>query len=194
MAADGHDLYITSDSPPEVSRYDTVTTERTILIDPYGTPIDVTVDRHHDVFATNVGKPDSIAMWSAGPRSPREITCTKLGLAEAIATHDEGDVFVNGYMKGFTGVLEFPAAGDGSDASRCRALALKSETAPVGLAIDPKDDALITLDDPDQCAGGIEGLMRRMRSASSSATKMSAARSITSTRRASPTAFRWAVT
>jgi len=161
MVANGHVLAITSDFPPQVVTYDLDTKTEATLADPFGTPVDIAIDKNGDLFVVNVGQTYNVGMYPAGSSQEQELVCGVQSVPEEIAVDDEGDIFMNGYGPGsFQGVAEIPNGPNGPDPQHCTRLALKSEPGyTAGLAVDPKTDDLIVLDDPDDCAGGIEGRM-----------------------------------
>jgi hypothetical protein len=154
MAADGNVVAIANYSPPEVLSYNVKTKTAKTLSDPYGDPLDIAVDKHGTLYAMNGA---NVAVFKAGSSQPTELSCGYMTEAEAIAVDNEGDVFVNGYGPGgFVGVVEYPVG-----SSSCTKLHLRSESGYVaGVGIDPTNDDLIVVDDPDLCAGGLEGRMR----------------------------------
>lgn len=160
MVANGHVVAIVNQHPPEVVLYDLKTKSESTLPDPYGTPIDIAVDKNSTLYVTNIAKTGNVTMYPAGG-SPKELVCRHMSTGEAVAVDNEGDIFVNGYgPAGFAGVVEIPNGPSGPQPQNCMRLALKSELGYVaGLAIDPKTDDLIVLDDPSSCAGGSEGRM-----------------------------------
>ena len=161
MVANGDNLAIVRQNPPGVVRYNVKTQAETILSDPNGTPIDLAIDTNGNVFALNIaGSSGNVTMYRANSSKPIELNCQHIGLGEAIAADNEGDIFVNGYDQSFTGVVEIPNGLKGPQPGKCKRLALLPENGYVaGVAVDPKTDDLIVLDDPDLCAGGEEGRM-----------------------------------
>ncbi len=159
IAADGNLIAIPDGN--RIVLYDVATTSKIALPDPYGTAVDVAFDKHATLYVLNIaGSAGNVAMYPAFSTQPVELTCQYLGTGEGIAVDNEGDVFVNGYeVDTPTGVVEFPNGPNGPQPQNCIRLKLNNEGSPAGLAIDPKTDDLITLGNPDQCAGGIEGLM-----------------------------------
>ncbi len=154
MAADGNVVAIANYNPAEIVTYNVRTKRERTLADPYGGPVDVAIDKLGTIYALNL---DSIAVFKAGSSQPSELTCSAVSNGIAIAVDNESDVFVNGYgSHGFMGVVEFSAG-----SSTCKALTrLRQERGYAGgIGIDPKTDDLIVVDDPDDCAGGIEGRM-----------------------------------
>ena len=98
----------------------------------------------------------SVAVFKAGSSQPAELTCSYINIGEAIAVDNESDVFVDGYgPNGFMGVVEYAAG-----SQNCTKLHLRPQHGYVGgVGVDPKTDDLIVVDDPDLCAGGLEGRM-----------------------------------
>jgi hypothetical protein len=162
MVADGNELAIASQSPPGVVLYDVTTQAQSTLPDPNGIPLDIAIDKNANLFVLNVQGDDrgNVTMYRANSAKAIELNCRYIGFGEAIATDNEGDVFVNGYQQSFTGVVEIPNGPKGPQPDRCGRLDLRPENGYVaGIAVDPKTDDLIVLDDPDLCAGGQEGRM-----------------------------------
>ena len=160
MAADGRELAIADQGKPGVVLYDLTTKTARVFTDPYGVPIDVAVGRNADVYLLNEAgsSASSVVRYPAYSREPEEITCKDLVRGVAIATDNEGDVFVNGYGAKSAGVVEIPNGPNGPQSGRCERLALQPEPGYVaGLAVDPKTDDLVVVSDPETCSGGIEG-------------------------------------
>jgi hypothetical protein len=153
MAADGNLIVIANYSPAEIITYNLQTKAETTMSDPYGGPFDVAVDKQGNIYAMSS---TTVAVYKAGSSQPTEMTCSSINLGEAIAVDNEGDVFVNGYGPGsFMGVVEYPAG-----SQSCVKLHLRTERGYIaGVGVDPKTDDLIVVDDPDLCAGGLEGRM-----------------------------------
>lgn len=158
MAADGNTLAIPAGN--SVLLYNLANAETATLPDPYGFPIDVAFGKHGTLYALNVASgAGNLVMYRASSPQPQLLTCAYIATGEEIAVDNEGDVFVNGYEKNTpTGVVEIPNP-LGAQPESCFRLKLNYENSPAGLAIDPKTDDLITLDNPGQCAGGEEGRM-----------------------------------
>jgi hypothetical protein len=158
MIGDGRVVAVATYSPANVVIYNINTKHVRRLPDPFGGPFDLAIDKNETIYALNiVSNSSNVAMYPAGSTNPTELTCAALQIGEAIAADNEGDVFINGYPKtGNANVFEIPHGH-----STCKPLNnLNSEPGYVaGIAVDPKTDDLVVLDDPDLCAGGIEGRM-----------------------------------
>ncbi len=162
MVADGHVLAIARQTPPAIVRYNLATKSTQVLPDPYGAPIDLAIDKSGNIYALNrlPSSASTVTVYPAASSKPTELSCTFLVNGAAIAADNEGDVLVNGSGAAFTGVVEFPSGPSGPQSQNCKKLALQPEEGYVaGLAVDPKTDDLIVLDDPGSCSGGIEGQM-----------------------------------
>jgi hypothetical protein len=162
MVANGNVVTILDQAPARVVQYDIATKAKRMLPDPYGVPIDVAIDKSANLYALNriSSAASTVTMYRAGSSTPQELTCKYLDTGVAIAADYEGDVFVNGFGSTFTGVVEIPNGSSGPQSQKCKKLALQPEEGYVaGLAIDPKTDDLVVLDDPGFCSGGIEGQM-----------------------------------
>jgi hypothetical protein len=153
MAANGETMVIANYSPGEIVTYDLKTKAETTGADPYGQPYDVAVDRKGAIYAMNKA---SVAVFKTASSQPSELTCSYVDLAEAIAVNNEGDVFVDGYgPNNSMGVVEYPHG-----TTTCTVPHLRASRGYIaGVGVDPKTDDLIVIDDPDLCAGGIEGRM-----------------------------------
>jgi hypothetical protein len=161
MVGNGHVVAITAQYPPEVVLYNLDTKNERTLPDPLGTPTDIAIDKNATLYVINIGRTDNVGMYPAGSSHETELICKVLSNPEEIAVDNEGDIFINGYGPGrFVGVAEIPNGPNGPEPQNCTRFFLKSEPGfTAGLAIDPKTDDLIVLDDPGQCAGGPEGRM-----------------------------------
>jgi hypothetical protein len=154
MAADGNVVVIANYYPAEVITYNVKTKAKTTLPDPYGIPYDMAVGKNGTLYAMNLA---SVTVYRHGSKNPSLLTCSLIVKSEGIAVDNEGDVFVNGYAPGSVAalVIEYPAG-----SKECTRPDLRPERGYAGgVAIDPKTDDLIVVDDPDQCAGGSEGRM-----------------------------------
>jgi hypothetical protein len=153
LAADGDTVIIANYSPAEVVTYNIDTQAETTLSDPYGGPIDVAVDKRGDIYALNLA---NVAVYKSGSSQPSKLSCSYVNEGEAIAVDKQGDVFVDGYGSGsFQGVIEYPHG-----SNRCTVPHLRASRGYIaGVGVDPNTDDLIVVDDPDLCAGGLEGRM-----------------------------------
>ena len=151
LAADGNVVIASNYSPAEVVTYDLKTRVQKKLSDPYGGPLDVAVGKSGTIYALN---PGSVAVFKPSS-SPSELRCSQIDTGEAIAVNNEGDVFVDGYGQQFQGVVEYP-----NGSTKCIVPHLRASRGYIaGVGVDPKTDDLIVVDDPDLCAGGLEGRM-----------------------------------
>ena len=152
LAASGNVIAIANYSPPEVVTYNVQTKAQSTLSDPYGGPLDVAIDKNGTIYAMNI---NNVAVFPAGSSTPTELTCGYITDGQAIAVDNEGDVFVNGYAGNGMGVAEYAKG-----SQTCTRPHLRAERGYVGgIGVDPKTDDLIVVDDPDLCAGGLEGRM-----------------------------------
>jgi hypothetical protein len=136
--------------------YDLATKSATALSDPDGTPVDAAVGKDGAIYISNFTAKRSNVLVYPPHAAAYDVTCGLHG-PDAIAVDNEGDVFLNDQI--LTAVIEIPHGGRGLDAKQCRRLDLVPREAgyTAGIAIDPKTDDLLVLDDPDECAGGTEG-------------------------------------
>ena len=153
MAANHDTIVIANYKPAYVVTYNLRTKKEVSIGDPYGQPYDVAVDKQGTIYALNS---TSVAVYKSGSTQPTELSCSNISLGEAVAVNNEGDVFVDGYGPGsFAGVVEY-----GHGSNTCTTPPLQPvEGYIAGVGVDPKTDDLITIDDPDLCAGGYEGRM-----------------------------------
>jgi hypothetical protein len=162
MAGNGNVIAITDEYPAQIVLYNVSTKSKSTLPDPFGVPIDIAMDKNAALYVINIARNvGNVTMYPAGSPVPKKLVCKYLTTPEAIALDNEGDIFVNGYLSNnLAGVVEIPNGPGGPDPDSCVQLHLRAEPGYVaGLAVDPKTDDLIVLDDPDDCAGGIEGRM-----------------------------------
>ena len=162
IVAHGNELAIAGETPAEVIAYNVATAQKTVLPDMYGTPVDIAIDTKLNLYVANIAKPSgNVTMFAPGSPQGRNLSCKYINLPEAIAVDNEGDIFTDGYgPKNRAGAVEIPNGPNGPEPQDCSLLDLKAQPGYIGgLAIDPKNDSLIVLDDPDLCAGGIEGRM-----------------------------------
>ncbi|HZY96426.1 MAG TPA: hypothetical protein VFE35_04930 [Candidatus Cybelea sp.] len=153
MVANGNTVAIANYSPAEVVTYNVKTKVENTLPDPYGSPVDIAIDKKATLYALNLA---SVAVYKAGSSQPTELTCSYIYDAFAIAVDNEGDVFVNGYGPGgFMGVVEYPGG-----SKPCIKPHLRAELGyAAGIGVNPRNDDLIVVDNPNLCAGGFEGRM-----------------------------------
>jgi hypothetical protein len=147
--------------PSWIVLYDLTTNTGERLPDHNGLPIDIAIGKDASLYVVNY-RPSgtNVGYYPPGQSKPEELQCKIQNLSENIAVDDEGDIFLNGYENRSLGVVEIPNGPNGPEPGKCKALDLQPENGYVaGLAIDPKTDALITLENPGLCAGGEEGRM-----------------------------------
>jgi hypothetical protein len=162
MAANGSELTILNQGPPGVYVYDLSTKRKKVLQDPFGSPVDVAIDKKGNRFVLNFAGSNTgnIAMYAAAASKAKELNCRYLGNGQAIAVDNEGDIFVNEYRGTFVGVVEIPNGAKGPQPQNCSKLALIPESKyATGIGVDPKTDDLIVIDDPGNCNGGPDGRM-----------------------------------
>lgn len=149
MAANGNVVIIANYSPAEVVTYDVKTKAENTLPDPYGGPLDVAVDKSGTIYAMDNAY---VAVYKAGSSQPSRLSCPQLlNQNVAVAVDNETNVYVDGYGPRFNGVVEFRK---GSQTCRRAARGYIG-----GVGVNPRTDALIVVDDPNLCAGGLEGRM-----------------------------------
>lgn len=161
MAADGHRILVAVAAPAGILVFDTRTKAQQSLPDPYGEPIDVAVGKNGAIYAVNGPfSGPSVIMYPPQSMNPMPLQCNLLAASIAIAVDNEGNVFVNqsGHVLGDAGVIEIPAGPRGPNSAQCRKLRIGAEAgAASGVAIDPTNENLITLNNPGLCAGGENG-------------------------------------
>jgi hypothetical protein len=153
MAANGNVVIVANYSPAEVVTYDVKTKAENTLPDPFGKPFDVAVDKSGTIYAMDKAY---VAVYKAGSSQPSRLSCPQL-LNEniAVAVDNETNVYVDGYGPRFNGVVEFRKG-----SQTCRSLHLRSVRGYIGgVGVNPNTDALIVVDNPNLCAGGLEGRM-----------------------------------
>jgi hypothetical protein len=153
LVGNGHVVDVANYSPPEVVVYNVLTGAQKILPDPYGAPLDIAVGTKGSLYVLHIA---SVTVFSAPGFKTAKLSCQYVDSSVAIATDNENDIFIDGYgPNGFMGVVEYPA-GSGT----CAKLHLRPAKGYLaGVGVDPKTDDLIVVDDPDFCAGGLEGRM-----------------------------------
>jgi hypothetical protein len=163
LVASGHVVSFASQNPPEVLQFDVDTKMQNTLPDPFGTPVDIAIGKDKSLYVVNDVKAYSnVVMYPGGSPTPKKLVCAAISrYATNIAVDNEGDIYVGGYIgRNTTDVVEIPNGPNGPDPTRCTQLSLGLGPAYMaGLVVDPKTDDLVTLTNPDLCAGGREGLM-----------------------------------
>lgn len=147
MVAHRNTVAIANYAPPEVVLYNVKTKVLTTLSDPYGNPIDLAIDKTETIYALNS---TSVTEYQKGSSPPSQLTCSALSSGVAIAVNNEGNVFINGYdLNGVPHVFEITAG-----SQSCTKPHLLAERGYAGgIAVDPKTDDLIVVDDSQFCAG-----------------------------------------
>src|SRR5690242_1180725 len=162
LAAHGNVVAIAGGSQG-VILYNVATGAQATLPDPFGIAAGIAIDKNENLYVTNLAQPtDTIVMYPSHNRQhPRDLSgCGFIKYAYGVAADNEGDIFAAVFTPQFAArIIELPNGPNGPDPNRCMPLALKSSGGYSGLIIDPKTDDLVTLDNPDECAGGIEGRM-----------------------------------
>jgi hypothetical protein len=152
MAANHDTIAIADFYDAQIVNYNVKTKVETILADPFGSPDDVAIGKTGTIYALNF---KNVAVFKPGSSQPSELSCSLVNIGESIAVNKQGDVFVDGYGNSFAGVIEYKAG-----KSNCTTPDLNPVEGYIGgVGVDPKTDSLITIDDPDECAGGLEGRM-----------------------------------
>jgi len=163
LVANGEIVYAAMQNPPQILAYNVKTKAQSTLADPFGTPIDIAIGKDGSLYLMNfLSTGGNVAWYPKGSGAAQELNCKYVRLGESVAVDNEGDIFVQGYGFGrFTGVVEIPNGPSGPQPNACKPLHLVSEngTYTAGVVVDPKTDDLVTLDNPDLCAGGNEGRM-----------------------------------
>jgi len=152
MAANDEVVVMADYYHSQLVSYNVKTKAMTALADPYGNPFDVAIGKTGTIYALNF---KNVAVFRPGTSQPSELSCSRVNEGESIAVNKQGDVFVDGYGNKFEGVIEYKAG-----KNNCTTPDLNPvEGYIAGVGVDPKTDSLITIDDPDLCAGGLEGRM-----------------------------------
>lgn len=152
MAANHDDIVMADYNAKEIVSYNVRTKKKTVRSDPFGNPDDVAIGKDGTIYALNFA---NVAVFAPGSSQPSELSCSMVNEGESIAVNKQGDVFVDGYGHNFEGVIEYKAG-----KNTCTVPDLNPvEGYIAGVGVDPKTDSLITIDDPDFCAGGLEGRM-----------------------------------
>jgi len=163
LVANGHVVSFANENPPEVLQYDIDAKTETALADPFGTPLDIAIGKDKSLYVINLVRPhnNNVVMYSGGSPNPQELSCKAIADGTNIAVDNEGNIFVGAYFsRNGTDVVKIPNGPHGPDPAHCTPLYLGLKSAYMaGVVVDPKTDDLVTLTNPDLCAGGVEGLM-----------------------------------
>jgi hypothetical protein len=163
LVANGRVVSFGNQDPAEVVQFNVDTKALTTLPDPYGTPIDIAIGKDNSLYVLNLvrSNPANVAWYPGGAPNPKELACSALDYGSNVAVDNEGNLYVGGYIGQDTaGIIKFPNGPNGPDPSQCKTLDLGLGSAYMdGVVVDPKTDDLVTLTNPDLCAGGVEGLM-----------------------------------
>ena len=139
--------------------YNVKTNTTRSLPDPYGIPSDIAIGRNSSLYVLNgINALSNVAYYPQGSGQPKELVCKKLQASFYIAADNEGDIFVQGIdTKNRNSVVEIPAGPGGPQSDHCTRLPLLDEgyADANGVAVDPKTDDLITVEDTGQCAPSI---------------------------------------
>lgn len=163
LVANGHVVSFGSQNPPEVLQYDIDTKSQNTLPDPYGIPLDIAIGKDKSLFVANLVRPhaNNVAWYPGGSPNPKKLRCTDINYGSNVAVDNEGNLYVGAIDGQVTAdVVKLPNGPHGPDPTRCTPLHLGLGFAYMeGVVVDPKTDDLVTLTNPDLCAGGVEGLM-----------------------------------
>jgi len=165
LVANGRVISFANQNPAEVLQFNVDTKAQTTLPDPYGTPLDIAIGRDKSLYMVNLAGPpraDNVVWYPGGAPNPQLLSCSAIDYGSNVAVDNEGNVYVGGNLNGTitVGVIRIPNGPNGPDPTRCKTLDLGlGEAGMEGVVVDPKTDDLVTLTNPDGCAGGVEGLM-----------------------------------
>jgi hypothetical protein len=155
IAADGQRIAIARADQTVV--YDLVTQKKTILPNPSNYATDAAFGKTGVLYVANLhpGQASGNVLVYPPGGKPRTLECALLRDPAYIAVDNEGDVFINDL--GLNAIVEIQSGA--GDATRCFALTLNPGESGygAGVTVDPKTDDLLVLDNPDLCAGGVEG-------------------------------------
>src|SRR5215472_2926834 len=157
LASKDEDVAIVTQHPNELALYDINNQTLRTIADPFGSPTDVAIGKDGTIYVNNVPKTGtSITLYAPPQHRPVELKCGALRSSNFVAVDNENDIFIQGYGGGSSVVVAEIAAGS----QTCTKLDLKQGGGyAAGIVVDPVTDDLVTLDDPDLCAGGAEGRM-----------------------------------
>jgi len=163
LVADGRVVSAANANPAEVLQFNVDTKAQTTLPDPYGIPVDIAIEKDHSLYVVNFvqSQPNNVVWYPGGAPNPKELACSAIDHGSNIAVDNEGNLWVGGVVgQDSAGIVEIPNGPNGPDPTRCKTFDLGLGPAYMeGVVVDPKTDDLVTLTNPDLCAGGVEGLM-----------------------------------
>jgi hypothetical protein len=159
MAANGSTIAVAVQKPPSVVLFDTSTGNQSSLADSGGIPIDIAYDTHGDIFALN-GTYRNVIVYKAPRFTATVVNCSLFaGVPEYVAVDRQGNIFVNVSVNSNSAIIEIPKGPNGYEQRKCSQLPIQESGYPAGLLVDSKTNSLIVFHNPDQCAGGEEGVM-----------------------------------
>lgn len=164
LVANGRVVSLANAIPAEVLQFNVDTKALTAMPDPYGIPVDITIGKDSSLYVLDFvqSKPaTNVAWYPRGAPHPKKLACGALNSASYIAVDNESNLYLLGYIgNNSNGIIKIPNVPNGPDPSRCKTIDVGLGTAYLGgVVVDPKTDDLVTLTNPDWCAGGVEGVM-----------------------------------
>jgi hypothetical protein len=162
LATKGHVIAIASQNPSQLSLYSMNDHSLRTFADPFGAATDVAIGIDGTFYVNNVPKSgSSVTMYQPPAHRPVQLVCAALSFSTAVAVDNENNIYLQGYGTGGSSIVaEIPNGPGGPEPQNCATLPLKTDGGyGAGIVVDPTTDDLVTLDDPDYCAGGIEGRM-----------------------------------
>lgn len=162
LATKGHVIAIATQNPSQLALYSVNDQTLRTFADPFGAPTDVAIGVDGTIYVNNVPRSgSSVTMYKPPVRQPVQLICAALNFSTAVAVDNENNIYLQGYGSGGSAIVaEIPNGPGGPEPQNCATLALKTDGGyGAGIVVDPLTDDLVTLDDPDYCAGGIEGRM-----------------------------------
>lgn len=163
LVANGRVVSFGNQNPTEVLQFNVDTKVQTTLPDPYGIPLDIAIGKDNSLYVVNLVRPhaDNVVWYPGGAPNPKKLACSAINYGSHVAVDNEGNLYVGAIVGRINAdVVKLPNGPNGPDPSRCTPLHLGLGPAYMeGVVVDPKTDDLITLTNPDLCAGGVEGLM-----------------------------------
>jgi len=159
LAGIGDTIAMAQQFPAGVVLYDLKAQTMRSFPDPFGVPLDIAVGKDLSIYVVNAAHTGSSVTWYQPPaHKPVELVCGVMPLGESVAVDNEGDIFEQGYGRRNAFVAEIPNGPNGPEPQDCVKLPLRTNMGYTGgIVTNPANDDLITLDDPDLCAGGREG-------------------------------------